>query len=214
MQPPTLAPEAQATEPKTKDAVTSVHVENCIPNPEISSDQKESGWLKLNSSTEFDPAGVIPDDAVQKPADELNKTTSNGNFLPQLEIDHQTLPQQISDRSSTTGYQNTPEEATPDGTSEQTNPTETSTSFVTASDQSGTTETDPTDGKPEIPLRILSPAEVAKHNTMHDSWLIINSEVYDVTKFQHEHPGGAKSKSLSLDRSVSSPLSETYNLQS
>ena len=33
--------------------------------------------------------------------------------------------------------------------------------------------------------------EVANHNTKDDCWLVINDEVYDVTEFMDEHPGGA-----------------------
>ena len=32
--------------------------------------------------------------------------------------------------------------------------------------------------------------QVLKHNSPTDLWLAINGKVYDVTKFQHEHPGG------------------------
>lgn len=31
-------------------------------------------------------------------------------------------------------------------------------------------------------------AEVKKHSTADDLYLVINNKVYDVTKFQHEHP--------------------------
>jgi cytochrome b involved in lipid metabolism len=35
--------------------------------------------------------------------------------------------------------------------------------------------------------------EIAEHRTTTDMWLVINGEVFDVTLFQHEHPGGSKS---------------------
>lgn len=39
-------------------------------------------------------------------------------------------------------------------------------------------------------LKQYSFAEVAKHNTTADLWMVIDDKVYDVTKFQNEHPGG------------------------
>ncbi|KAH8699274.1 cytochrome b5-like heme/steroid binding domain-containing protein, partial [Talaromyces proteolyticus] len=35
-------------------------------------------------------------------------------------------------------------------------------------------------------------AEVAKHNGPDNFWMIINDNVYDVTSFLAEHPGGGK----------------------
>lgn len=35
-------------------------------------------------------------------------------------------------------------------------------------------------------------AEVAKHNSAEDCWVIIDEEIYDVTKFLPDHPGGSK----------------------
>lgn len=32
--------------------------------------------------------------------------------------------------------------------------------------------------------------ELMKHTTKHDCWLLINDNVYDVTSYLAEHPGG------------------------
>jgi cytochrome b involved in lipid metabolism len=37
-----------------------------------------------------------------------------------------------------------------------------------------------------------SSADVSKHNTDQDCWVIVGEEVYDVTKFLPYHPGGKK----------------------
>lgn len=47
----------------------------------------------------------------------------------------------------------------------------------------------------------FSTADVASHKTASDLWIIVDEDVYDLTSFQDDHPGGKKS--------VSSPFLET-----
>jgi cytochrome b involved in lipid metabolism len=47
-------------------------------------------------------------------------------------------------------------------------------------------------------LPIYSLQEVSRHNTAKDLWIVIDKEVFDVTEFQAEHPGGERSE-LSID---------------
>jgi hypothetical protein len=46
------------------------------------------------------------------------------------------------------------------------------------------------EGEAKKEVRIFTKAEVAKHDTVNDCWMIINGKVYDVTPFVDEHPGG------------------------
>lgn len=39
---------------------------------------------------------------------------------------------------------------------------------------------------------------VAAHNKPDDLWIVIDEDVYDLTKFQDEHPGGKKSESFRI----------------
>jgi len=39
---------------------------------------------------------------------------------------------------------------------------------------------------------IFSLDDVAKHNRPDDLWVVVGDEVYDMTKYQEEHPGGKK----------------------
>merc|ERR1711975_138942 len=38
----------------------------------------------------------------------------------------------------------------------------------------------------------FSPSDVASHNKADNLWIIVDQDVYDLTKFQDEHPGGKK----------------------
>jgi cytochrome b involved in lipid metabolism len=40
--------------------------------------------------------------------------------------------------------------------------------------------------------RLFSPAEVGEHNNADDLWIIVNGQVFDITAYQHDHPGGEK----------------------
>ncbi|KAG0221226.1 FAD binding domain-containing protein [Mortierella sp. GBAus27b] len=57
-------------------------------------------------------------------------------------------------------------------------------------------------------LREISAAEVAKHNTENDCWVIVNGQVLDVTKFLPDHPGGKKSIMIFAGRDAS----EEFNM--
>lgn len=39
-------------------------------------------------------------------------------------------------------------------------------------------------------LRALSVKEIAAHNTANDCWLLIEGQVWDLTEFAPNHPGG------------------------
>jgi cytochrome b5 len=41
-----------------------------------------------------------------------------------------------------------------------------------------------------VEIREIEMAEVRQHNTQDSTWLVIRGEVYDVTSFLNEHPGG------------------------
>ena len=40
--------------------------------------------------------------------------------------------------------------------------------------------------------KIISPSELSAHNKPEDIWIKIDNDVYDMTSFIEEHPGGSK----------------------
>ena len=46
----------------------------------------------------------------------------------------------------------------------------------------------------------FSTADVASHNEADNLWIIVDEDVYDLTKFQDDHPGGKKSMFLQNDQ--------------
>ncbi|XP_010750050.1 cytochrome b5 isoform X2 [Larimichthys crocea] len=46
------------------------------------------------------------------------------------------------------------------------------------------------DQEEQSPVKYYRLSEVEEQNTFKSTWIIINNQVYDVTKFLEEHPGG------------------------
>lgn len=46
-----------------------------------------------------------------------------------------------------------------------------------------------------MPPRLVSTEEVARHDSPDDCWLVIDNQVWDVSSFAPDHPGGAESMS-------------------
>ena len=49
---------------------------------------------------------------------------------------------------------------------------------------------------------VYSRYEVAQHTREGDIWVIIENDVYDLSQFLHEHPGGIKGKLFSRESTV------------
>jgi cytochrome b involved in lipid metabolism len=47
--------------------------------------------------------------------------------------------------------------------------------------------------KIETMARNVSAGEVSKHNIPEDLWIVVNENVYNMTEYANEHPGGAGS---------------------
>ena len=47
--------------------------------------------------------------------------------------------------------------------------------------------------------RKITTQVILQHNKLDDVWIVVDGEVYDMTEFAPEHPGGAESTFLILD---------------
>ena len=55
--------------------------------------------------------------------------------------------------------------------------------------------------------------EVAFHNNENDAWIIINNDVYDITDFLDEHPGGKMILMSVLGEDATELFEELHNLK-
>jgi len=59
--------------------------------------------------------------------------------------------------------------------------------------------------------KTLLASDVASHNKPDNLWVIVDEQVYDLTKFQEEHPGGKKSQ-CSLLATLSASMLTVFDL--
>ena len=52
-------------------------------------------------------------------------------------------------------------------------------------------------------------AEVALHNSKEDLWIVIRGHIYDVTEWQHDHPGGYRVLEKTAEK-IAQSSSETW----
>lgn len=53
-----------------------------------------------------------------------------------------------------------------------------------------TDSSNPTQAQPSQSTQVFTISDVSIHNTASNCWLIVNGNVYDVSKFLSQHPGG------------------------
>lgn len=45
-------------------------------------------------------------------------------------------------------------------------------------------------------VKLISAKQISGHNTPSDCWIVVDGQVWDVTDFLEDHPGGAASKQI------------------
>jgi cytochrome b involved in lipid metabolism len=59
----------------------------------------------------------------------------------------------------------------------------------------------------------ISIAEIDKHATADNCWIVVNGKVYDLTTFAPEHPGGPDSKPSTTNYHQLPPITTNYHHQ-
>ncbi len=59
--------------------------------------------------------------------------------------------------------------------------------------------------------RTFSQSDVEAHNKPDSLWIVVDGEVYDLTKFQDEHPGGKKILSRAAGKDASKLFWKYHN---
>lgn len=191
MSPDVRVPMASKRDTLSNDEVLSIHVEDARSESPRQHEHRGPAWLQLN------PEFELPATETQRGLREGLQKEANERETVNCLAEQEGLPCRRTDRTPGNEDQDPSERTAQDKESVRTDPTETFASAVESRYSGSFEDTDSINvDSPEIPLRILTMNEISKHNKLHDMWLVINNEVYDVTQFQHRHPGGPKRESL------------------
>merc|ERR1711916_2081 len=68
-------------------------------------------------------------------------------------------------------------------------------------------------GKKETTLKEYTLADVQAHNTEKDCWVILHGEVYDVTDFLQDHPGGARAIVMYAGKDATEPFDMLHSME-
>jgi cytochrome b involved in lipid metabolism len=57
----------------------------------------------------------------------------------------------------------------------------------------------------------VSVAEIRQHGIQEDVWIVVNGEVFDMTEYAPEHPGGEESKSTLMPHALCHNKQQSWN---